>query len=197
VAAAREKYRVANPEKEKARRTVYRAENREEIRAKKAAYRAVNPEKIKSQEAAYRANSREKFAVRRKEYRLRNLEKVKALEAASRARNKEKRAAHNVAWRADNPDKVRAINRNRHARKRMAEGHNTAEDIQRIYTAQNGKCAYCKVKLNNKFHVDHIVPLAKGGSNWPANLQLTCGPCNSRKKDRDPLDHARELGMLL
>lgn len=30
---------------------------------------------------------------------------------------------------------------------------------------------------------DHVVPLARGGLNHPANLQPLCGPCNRRKAD--------------
>lgn len=28
---------------------------------------------------------------------------------------------------------------------------------------------------------DHITPLARGGTNDPANIQILCRPCNSRK----------------
>jgi 5-methylcytosine-specific restriction endonuclease McrA len=62
---------------------------------------------------------------------------------------------------------------------------------------QKYKCAYCAKKLGTAYDVDHIVPLSKGGSNWPANLQLTCGTCNNRKHAKDALAFARELGKLL
>ena len=29
--------------------------------------------------------------------------------------------------------------------------------------------------------IDHVKPIARGGSNWPANLRPACTPCNSRK----------------
>lgn len=197
VKAAKTKYSAANPEKTKTRNDAYRAANPEKIKTRRAAYRAANPEKLKAQETKYRADNPEKRAAQRKVCRVNNLEREKAREAAYRAANREKRYAENDAWRANNPEKVRAINRNRHARKRMAEGHNSAEDIQRIYQAQKGKCAYCKTTVGKKYQIDHIQPLAKGGSNWPSNLQIVCGSCNARKRDRDPIEHARQLGLLL
>lgn len=96
------------------------------------------------------------------------------------------------------PEGRRARDRNRSARKREAEGRHTAADVLALYDRQKGKCATCKcvVTLDNK-HVDHIKPLARGGSNWPQNLQILCSPCNLRKSAKDPVDWARENGMLV
>jgi 5-methylcytosine-specific restriction endonuclease McrA len=30
-------------------------------------------------------------------------------------------------------------------------------------------------------HVDHVVPVARGGSDHPTNLEALCGDCNLRK----------------
>jgi 5-methylcytosine-specific restriction endonuclease McrA len=37
--------------------------------------------------------------------------------------------------------------------------------------------------------VDHVVPVAKGGTRDDANLQTLCQPCNCGKSDRDPHPH--------
>jgi len=37
-------------------------------------------------------------------------------------------------------------------------------------------------------HIDHVKPISKGGSNWPANLRPACEPCNLRKSDQWPYD---------
>lgn len=48
-----------------------------------------------------------------------------------------------------------------------------------------GSCAYCGLTLEDKFHVDHVVPFAKGGPDDPINLFPTCASCNSMKSDCD------------
>jgi len=32
-----------------------------------------------------------------------------------------------------------------------------------------------------ELRVDHVIPVARGGSNWPANLVPACNSCNSKK----------------
>lgn len=71
----------------------------------------------------------------------------------------------------------------RRARKNNADGIYTKKDVNHLYKQQDGRCAnpFCQVSLLNGYHVDHNIPLARGGSNWPSNLQLLCQPCNDSK----------------
>jgi len=67
------------------------------------------------------------------------------------------------------------------ARKKNAVGKFTRVDVDKLYVQQRGKCFYCGEALNNKFDIEHKIPLKHGGTNWPANLALACRPCNTRK----------------
>lgn len=55
---------------------------------------------------------------------------------------------------------------------------------------QEGKCnscfSYLVIEGKNNYHVDHIMPLVLGGSNWPDNLQLLCPRCNMKKGSKHP-----------
>lgn len=107
------------------------------------------------------------------------------------------RVAYMRNWRANNSDRARAYTRNRRAIFGNAEGVHTDADVARLRQQQRDRCAYCKRDLGGKGHVDHILPLSKGGSNWPDNIQLTCPSCNSRKATKRPEQFARELGLLV
>ena len=52
-----------------------------------------------------------------------------------------------------------------------------------VFNRDNGKCQICggKVFMSGEWHVDHITPVARGGSNAPCNLQLACPACNLEK----------------
>lgn len=74
----------------------------------------------------------------------------------------------------------------RKVRENKAEGFFKTEDINAICGIQNGKCFYCKNALLDKnqkylFEIEHIIPLSDGGTNWPANLSLSCKKCNQKK----------------
>ena len=61
-------------------------------------------------------------------------------------------------------------------------GRWSADEQTRLRAAQGGKCRYCGVRLDPAYmEVNHRVPLSRGGSNDPRNIQLLCGPCNRRK----------------
>lgn len=108
-----------------------------------------------------------------------------------------KNAAGSKAWRKSNPEKSAAADRNKKARRKGAEGKHTKEDIIRIGESQRWRCAWCRTPTKQNYHVDHIISLAKGGTNWPRNLVISCGPCNMKKKTKDPILFARSLGKLL
>ncbi|QOD65824.1 HNH endonuclease [Ochrobactrum sp. MT180101] len=135
----------------------------------------------------------------------RNPERKKELARKSNA--KPDVSANNVArakkWNENNPDRAREIrlvsDRNRRALKRGSMGAHTKDDVAAILIRQRHRCAECgaSVRKKNYRHVDHIVPLSKGGTNWPWNLQVLCPPCNLHNAAKDPIDFAQQKGRLL
>lgn len=131
-----------------------------------------------------------------------NRERIRAKAQAAPGKYREANIASAKAWAEANPDKARDYSRmnrrNRRARAKDAGGTHTAADLAEILAAQGHRCAYCRADLlTAKRHVDHILPLALGGSNGRENLQYLCQQCNQSKSARDPIVYARSIGLLL
>lgn len=167
--------------------------------ARGSAWKSANPERVAAVAADYA--SRSDVVQRRAAWYRENRERIRA-EQAKRDRE---RSAENVAraraWKEANPERAREMSRlarcRRRARIKGAGGDHTMDDLAAILKAQKGCCAYCRTKLSSKKHVDHIIPLARGGSNSRANLQYLCQPCNQSKSAKDPIAFAQERGLLL
>ena len=71
------------------------------------------------------------------------------------------------------------------ARIRAALGDHTGTDIRDLLTEQDWRCAYCEADLTIVgYHIDHVVPLSRGGSNGRENLAAACPACNVTKGDK-------------
>ena len=159
--------------------------------------RYVNSAKGKATRRAYNLAHSKEAVQRVKEWREFNPERALAIRQAHYAANKEEIVSKVAEWDAANPDGRRVRSRNYRAKLHAAEGSHTRQEILAMHKAQKGKCVYCREPLDTNYHADHIVALSKGGSNWISNIQLTCGPCNNRKRATDPIAFAQRLGRLL
>ena len=56
--------------------------------------------------------------------------------------------------------------------------------IKDILDSSSGKCAYCGKDCEGNYHIDHILPVSRGGSNDRENLCLSCPNCNWSKNDK-------------
>ena len=57
----------------------------------------------------------------------------------------------------------------------------TADDINYLLKEAEYKCKYCGIDCREKYHVDHILPICKGGNNDIGNLAISCPSCNYSK----------------
>lgn len=63
-----------------------------------------------------------------------------------------------------------------------------AEELSSLYDNQSGKCIYCHVNMDKNFHVDHKIPLSKGGKHDILNIAFTCADCNRLKHTKTHLE---------
>lgn len=194
--------RAEDPERENVRYRLYlkrypdRARELGNERAKR--WRERNPDKAREAVARWASENKETAREYRKRRYFEQRERLNQESREWRARNRSRHRELVRLWQEKNPDKVAAHDAARRARKLNASGKHTGGDLAAIIKAQGHRCAYCRVSLRRvKKHADHIVPLARGGSNDKANLQFLCQPCNSAKWAKDPVEFARERGLLL
>lgn len=159
---------------------------------------AANPAKARAASAKWRAENPEKAKASKAKWEASNAESIRVGKAKYHAANKEKFKATNAAWHAANPESRRIREQNRRARKRAVGGKLSKGLAERLFSMQRGKCACgCKQPLGDDYHLDHIIPLALGGSNTDDNIQLLRSRCNIQKKDKHPVDFMRSRGFLL
>jgi len=109
--------------------------------------------------------------------------------------------AANARWARAHPDKRREQIARRRAQKLTGVVEMTAREkaaIAAVYAraaSRNAvRCYLCgEVVLINDRHVDHIVPLSKGGRHVASNLAVACAACNLRKSAKLP----EEVGVLV
>lgn len=60
------------------------------------------------------------------------------------------------------------------------------DDAILMDVAQGGRCFYCGEPVGAKATFDHVIPLAYGGADEPANVVIAHRRCNQAKGDRLP-----------
>lgn len=161
------------------------------------AYYEKNKTRHLEVQKAYREANKAELAAYDKARNDANREALREYHKSYYASNKEGFIARAKQWKQVNPFKVKVNGANRRAKKRAAGGKYTARQIEVLHKAQKGKCVNCRNSIKDAFHIDHVTPIALGGSNGIENIQLLCPDCNLRKGAQDPLKWAQKNGRLL
>lgn len=208
IQAKRAAYRAENKEEINRRQSQRYSQNREAIQEERRRARASDPEKFRAAKRDHywrnadrmRAAGRRSYAKhrhKRKAYFQRWYAKNRKSRITSvklyRQANAEKIRERRRQWCRNRPLAARAQIQRRRARLARAEGRHSRADLIRLWHRQRGECARCGVRFgkrpsDNGFHVDHVTPLSRGGSNWPRNLQLLCPSCNCSKGAKTPAE---------
>jgi 5-methylcytosine-specific restriction endonuclease McrA len=166
-------------------RRAYREENADWINAKKKVYREINRERICADLRQRYAADKSYYNQRAKRWRERNadykkqsdrryyLENTERVKSVVRGRYK----THKHLWTI--------YTENRIARKKGARGSFTADQWQAKLIYFGYRCSLCHSSLENQeIHLEHRIPLSRGGSNWIANIAPACRRCNLRKSTK-------------
>jgi len=202
--------------KNRVRCRAYHKRNKEGAKIRQAAYYQANKEKIKEKTRAYYQDHVNECAAYNVGYRKAHKAELKVKDAAKHViyaqNNKEKIKASGVIYYQANRERIskrsaiyRQNNKSQHSareamRRALIAGvtiGNLAE-IKEIYRRaqedQKVRCYLCGrlIPMGHR-HVDHIIPVSKGGQHRPSNLAVTCDTCNESKGAKMP----QEIGLLL
>lgn len=131
---------------------------------------------------ALRYQQSEKGRAYRKAYREANVEQYRKYQRDARLRDPDRHRSYWKQWADANPLLVKDI---AHLRRARQEGNRDSvgvslRDWQRVVRRYRGCCAYCG-EVADPLHMDHVVPLARGGRHAISNVLPACQSCNQRK----------------
>lgn len=186
---------------------VYREQHRAEAIARVQAWRAANPERARaldrSQYAKHRAQTIAAACARERAWRQTDVESFRQYKReqmrAWRKANPARAKAIRVRRRAERLEHARAIHRvnmaARRARKAAAAGTPISlADVEALFIAQGQRCVYCSRGIERGHrHLDHVVPLSRGGAHVLSNLVWACPSCNLRKWNHSAVEFMRRL----
>ena len=152
-------------------------------------WEAKHPERSQAiRRAGYQRHRARRLAWHKANYAA-NRERIKARVTGYYEQNRDKVIAYHHRRYNNDPAPYIARARNKHAVTRGIEGAVTPADIRRLFVLQKGRCYWCDGRLRKVgWHADHVMPLKLGGAHAAANLVISCGSCNNRKRAKHPAD---------
>lgn len=113
---------------------------------------------------------------------------AKQREAEKRSRERipiETKRRYLKEWKQKNPERYRLMHLKGENTRRAKKNAVFVEPIDHmaVYQRDGGKCGICSgtVDLHENWHVDHVVPIARGGIHAYSNVQLAHALCNLKK----------------
>lgn len=174
---------------------LYRDKNKVEIYKKHKEYVELNKEKIAKYKKDYELERKAKGIVR-----IRDAEKKRESDKSYRIKCKDSIREKQKIW--NKTEKGIICKKRNKANRRMREktGIITPADTN-DFLKKNHSCYWCGKEIDKEYskgyHLDHFIPLSKGGLNTIENIVLSCASCNMSKGAMMPEDFAKKIGKAI
>jgi len=163
---------IKHQEARKAAAKVYIIKNKDKVMKRKKEYYNANKEVLAEKHKQYYQDNKQELIEKNKSYYQNNKESILAKKKRYRASEQGRLVIRN------NRNKYRAL------KSASSDGSVTTEALLDLASKQNYKCAYCGCDIDIKeptSHLDHVLPLSKGGTHSITNVVWACAPCNLQK----------------
>lgn len=173
----------------------WRQEHLADCRAYARNYYATHLETARASRRAYAESHRSENRARAKRYASEHKAEVAERDRRYYQAHRQERRSYARAWGRGNREVVKARAHRYRARKLSAPGWNytTASLIRQRWEFYGSRCYICGTPA---VATDHVIPLARGGTHWPANLRPICTPCNLAKSAKSLDQFLRVRRML-
>jgi len=184
-------------------------------------FRKENPIIVKERDRLYRESHKAKIVLLNKNYYATNkkqeLERVKKYQHKNRAmvskRERKYRELHRDRYReygrrwyqkayATLDGRASYISRNMTRRVREQKAGSLTTSIIRSIENKNVikygilTCEYCKIPVGTKYHLEHKIPISRGGKNKKVNLCIACPQCNLSKGTLTADEYRKRLKVI-
>lgn len=180
----------ASPEKQRQYNQEYRAKNRDRLKVKDGEYYEKNKERITARNEEYREEHSDWYREYYKEYYLKNQEEIKAWSKGYYLANREQKLEYQRKYSSENPEVAEAARLRYETRKLRAWKEDVFKDV--LLERDGWTCHICKGEIPKGLdryhplfpHIEHIVPLSKGGEHSYENTAPAHASCNIQKGDK-------------
>lgn len=162
-------------------------------------YREKNKEKLQEYCAAYYENNKEQLnASRKARYYNATPQEVVVRQRKKQEYNqnapthvKERKQRYDKKYFASEKGKIttaKSVHKRRAQKISSEDGTVTSQALEELKVEQNNTCRHCGCLLDfsakGQVHLDHLIPLSKGGAHTITNVVWSCASCNLRKSDK-------------
>lgn len=161
------------------------------VRAAYNKWRAAHPEDAREASRKWAKAHPDKVREMHRAYKDANPDLVRIWNSRCYFNDRESRMARNRAYSDRNRERLIIMHRERTWKRRAllkaADGTFTAQEFEALCLEFEMRCAYCH-QTANLLTPDHMIPVARGGSNTIDNIVPACLSCNAAKQARTPLE---------
>ncbi len=187
--AYNKQYRLDNLERIHNNRQKSKLVNKEAKLLVRKAYSEKNKDRINELRRLSYSNHKDACIARSRTWYSNNKEQAQAKSKEYREANKEHLLLKRKEWVASENGQasMKAYSgRRRNNKRNTDDGSITISSLKELLSIQNNKCYHCGCSLDKTKHLDHYIPLSKGGGHIISNVVWSCASCNLKKNSKLP-----------